>query len=64
MWNHRAVQAPVFDLEEPEGETKCGFVSGYMAGLLHQHDSFPKSKESQIRALEEGCHQQSSPQRI
>ena len=41
-----------------------GFVSGYEAGLLHQHDSHPKSKESQIRALEKGCHQHSSPSPI
>ena len=50
--NHRAVRAPVVDLEEPEGATKWGFVSGCMAGLRHRHDSLPKSKESQIRALE------------
>ena len=37
--------------EEPEGD-KVGFVSGYMAGLRHCHDSLPKSKESLIRALE------------
>jgi len=41
----------VVDLEEPEGATKWGFVSGCMAGLRHRHDSLPKSKESQIRAL-------------
>lgn len=58
--NHRAVRAPVVDLEEPEGETKWGFVSGYRAGLRHRHDSLPKSKESQIRALEKGRHQHSS----
>ena len=50
--NRHAVRAPVVDLEEPEGETKWGFVSGYRAGLRHRHDSLPKSKESQIRALE------------
>ena len=50
--NHHAVRAPVVDLEEPEGATKWGFVSGCMAGLRHRHDSLPKSKESQIRALE------------
>ena len=48
------------DLEEPEGATKWGFVSGCMAGLRHRHDSLPKSKESQIRALEKGRHQHSS----
>ena len=37
-----------------------GFVSGCMAGLRHRHDSLPKSKESQIRALEKGRHQHSS----
>ena len=58
--NHHAVRAPVVDLEEPEGATKWGFVSGYMAGLRHRHDSLPKSKESQIRALEKGRHQHSS----
>ena len=58
--NRRAVRAPVVDLEEPEGETKWGFVSGCMAGLRHRHDSLPKSKESQIRALEKGRHQHSS----
>ena len=58
--NHHAVRAPVFDLEEPEGVTKWGFVSGCMAGLRHRHDSLPKSKESQIRALEKGRHQHSS----
>ena len=58
--NHHAVRAPVVDLEEPEGATKWGFVSGCMAGLRHRHDSLPKSKESQIRALEEGRHQHSS----
>ena len=47
------------DLEEPEGATKWGFVSGRMAGLRHRHDSLPKSK-SQIRALEKGRHQHSS----
>ena len=50
--NRHAVRAPVVDLEEPEGATKWGFVSGCMAGLRHRHDSLPKSKESQIRALE------------
>ena len=50
--NHHAVRAPVVDLEEPEGESKWGFVSGYKAGLRHLHDRLPKSKESQIRALE------------
>ena len=59
--NRRAVRAPVVDLEEPEGATKWGFVSGCMAGLRHRHDSLPKSKESQIRALEKGRHQHSSP---
>ena len=58
--NHHAVRAPVVDLEEPEGATKWGFVSGCMAGLRHRHDSLPKSKESQIRALEKGRHQHSS----
>ena len=58
--NRRAVRAPVVDLEEPEGATKWGFVSGCMAGLRHRHDSLPKSKESQIRALEKGRHQHSS----
>ena len=58
--NHHAVRAPVVDLEEPEGKSKWGFVSGYKTGLRHRHDSLPKSKESQIRALEEGRHQQSS----
>ena len=58
--NHHAVRAPVVDLEEPEGESKWGFVSGYRAGLRHRHDSLPKSKESQIRALEKGRHQHSS----
>ena len=58
--NRHAVRAPVVDLEEPEGETKWGFVSGCMAGLRHRHDSLPKSKESQIRALEKGRHQHSS----
>lgn len=50
--NRCAVRAPVVDLEEPEGESKWGFVSGYKAGLRHRHDRPPKSKESQIRALE------------
>ena len=50
--NHHAVRAPVVDLEEPEGESKWGFVSGYEAGLRHHHDRLPKSKEGQIRALE------------
>ena len=50
--NRHAVRAPVFDLEEPEGEAKWGFVSGSKSGLRHLHDSLPKSKESQIRALE------------
>ena len=58
--NHRAVRASVVDLEEPEGKSKWGFVSGYETGLRHRHDSLPKSKESQIRALEEGRHQHSS----
>ena len=58
--NRHAVRAPVVDLEEPEGATKWGFVSGCMAGLRHRHDSLPKSKESQIRALEKGRHQHSS----
>ena len=58
--NHHAVRAPVVDLEEPEGKSKWGFVSGYKTGLRHRHDSLPKSKESQIRALEEGRHQHSS----
>ena len=58
--NHHAVRAPVIDLEEPEGATKWGFVSGCMAGLRHRHDSLPKSKESQIRALKKGRHQHSS----
>ena len=58
--NHHAVRAPVVDLEEPEGATKWGFVSGCMAGLRHRHDSLPKSKESQIRTLEKGRHQHSS----
>ena len=40
------------DLEEPEGESKWGSVSSYETGLRYLHDSFPKSKESQIRALE------------
>ena len=62
--DHRAVRAPVFDLELPEGVTKWGFVSGYKAGLRHLHDSHPKSKESQIRALEKGCHQPGSPKSI
>ena len=61
--NRCAVRAPVIDLEEPEGATKWGFVSGCMAGLRHRHDSLPKSKESQIRALEKGRHQQSSSQK-
>ncbi len=60
MVNRHAVRAPVVDLEEPEGETMWGFVSGCMAGLRHRHDSLPKSKESQIRALEKGRHQHSS----
>ena len=50
--NHHAVRAPVVDLEEPEGESKWGFVSGCKAGLRHHHRSRPKSIESQIRALE------------
>ena len=58
--NRHAVRAPVVDLEEPEGATKWGFVSGCMAGIRHRHDSLPKSKESQIRALEKGRHQHSS----
>ena len=58
--NRHAVRAPVVDLEEPEGKSKWGFVSGYKTGLRHRHDSLPKSKESQIRALEEGRHQHSS----
>ena len=58
------VRAPVIDLELPEGATKWGFVSGYEAGLRHHHDSHPKSKESQIRALEKGCHQSGSPHSI
>ena len=58
--NRHAVRAPVVDLEEPEGKSKWGFVSGYETGLRHRHDSLPKSKESQIRALEEGRHQHSS----
>ncbi|QNI54846.1 hypothetical protein SynBIOSE41_02346 [Synechococcus sp. BIOS-E4-1] len=58
------VQASGFDLELPEGATKRGFVSGYKAGLRHLHDSHPKSKESQIRALEKGCHQPGSPTSI
>ena len=58
--NRHAVRAPVVDLEEPEGESKWGFVSGCKAGLRHRHDSLPKSKESQIRALEKGRHQHSS----
>ena len=62
--NHHAVRAPVVDLEEPEGESKWGFVSGYEAGLRHRHDSRPKSIESQIRALEKGRHQHSSPSSI
>ncbi|EAQ69232.1 hypothetical protein RS9917_12350 [Synechococcus sp. RS9917] len=59
--NRRAVRAPVIDLDEPEGVTKWGFVSGCWAGLRHRHDSRPKSTESQIRALEKGCHQHGSP---
>ena len=59
--DHLTVKAPAFDLELPEGATKWGFVSGYKAGLRHHHDSHPKSKESQIRALEKGCHQPGSP---
>ncbi len=43
-----------------KGRQSGGFVSGYMAGLRHRHDSLPKSKESQIRALEKGRHQHSS----
>ena len=58
--NRCAVRASVVDLEEPEGKSKWGFVSGYETGLRHRHDSLPKSKESQIRALEEGRHQHSS----
>ena len=58
--NHHAVRAPVVDLEEPEGATKWGFGSGCMGGLRRRHDSLPKSKESQIRALEKGRHQHSS----
>ena len=50
--NRHAVRAPVVDLEEPEGASKWGFVSGYETGLRHRHDRHPKSKESQIRALE------------
>ena len=61
--NRHAVHLLVVDLDEPEGEAKWGFVSGSEAGLLHRHDSLPKSKESQIRALEGGRHQHgSSPQ--
>ena len=59
--DHLTVKTPAFDLELPEGATKRGFVSGYKAGLRHLHDSHPKSKESQIRALEKGCHQPGSP---
>ena len=58
--NRHAVRAPVVDLEEPEGKSKWGFVSGYKTGLRHRHDSLPESKKSQIRALEEGRHQHSS----
>ena len=58
--NRHAVHLLVVDLDEPEGEAKWGFVSGSEAGLLHRHDSLPKSKESQIRALEKGRHQHSS----
>jgi len=58
--NRHAVRAPVFDLDKPEGETKWGSVSGSKAGVLHRHNSLPKSKESQIRALEKGRHQHSS----
>ena len=58
--NRHAVRAPVVDLEEPEGATKWGFVSGCMAGLRPRHASLPKSKESQIRTLEKGRHQHSS----
>ena len=62
--DHLTVRAPVFDLELPEGATKWGFVSGCKAGLRHHHDSHPESKESQIRALEKGCHQSGSPHSI
>jgi len=61
---HLTVKTPAFDLELPEGATKWGFVSGCKAGLRHHHDSLPKSKESQIRALEKGCHQPGSPESI
>ena len=62
--NRHAVRAQVFDLVEPEEEAKWGFVSGSKTGLRHRHDSLPKSRESQIRALEKGRHQQSSSMRI
>ena len=50
--NHSAVRTFVVDLDKPEGESKWGSVSGIWAGIRHLHDSLPKSKESQIRALE------------
>ena len=58
--NHSAVRTFVVDLDKPEGESKWGSVSGIWAGIRHLHDSLPKSKESQIRALEKGRHQHSS----
>ena len=53
--------APEFDLEEPEGGEKRGFVSSYGAGLRHHRDIPPESKRESDQNTGQGKHQHSSP---
>lgn len=52
--------APDFDLEEPEGQAKRGFVSSSKAGIRHRRDRPPTSKKESDQKTVKGSHQHSS----
>jgi len=58
--NRHAVVPSVFDLEEPEGNGKRGFISGYGAGIRHHRDTTPMSKRESDQNTGKGKHQRSS----